>query len=350
MSTEILNDPTQEAKIYKCVPVDFLWIPLFYRKLLGVITMILFSWTFFVVPISILILMSIYWTGINTFVLVWFSIITISMVIPSREWLAFRKLGQLWYELLDVHCTHDPNNMEEIIRIASDKQYILAMHPHGVIPFQSILWAAYCGQYMAPLYGFGAGADITLWLPILRNIMGWLSAGSASYKPLRDGLMYGKVPCVTSRKPRNLYILPGGIAEVFTSAPGVHKIVFKSRKGLMKLALETGAVLTPVYVFGGTDFFENLSTSKSLLSKLCRHFRIAITIFWGWCYLPIPYFPKITMVISEDIIVDKWNSEKGPVPKELIDSLHSRYIEAIQNLFNKYKVIAGYPNSQLEIV
>ena len=33
-----------------------------------------------------------------------------------------------------------------------------------------------------------AAADVIMYLPVLRNIMGWLSAGSASYKTLKDGL------------------------------------------------------------------------------------------------------------------------------------------------------------------
>jgi hypothetical protein len=61
------------------------------------------------------------------------------------------------------------------------------------------------------------------------------------------------------RTPRHLYILPGGIAEIFTSTPGKHTIVAQ-RKGLMRLSLETGAHLYPCYVFGGTDFYDNLAT------------------------------------------------------------------------------------------
>ena len=37
--------------------------------------------------------------------------------------------------------------------------------------------------------GFGAAADVVMYLPFLRNIMAWLSAGSASYKALKEGLV-----------------------------------------------------------------------------------------------------------------------------------------------------------------
>ena len=40
------------------------------------------------------------------------------------------------------------------------------------------------------------------------------------------------------------------MAEIFTSTPGKHVVIFKSRKGLIRLALESGAQLVPCYVFG----------------------------------------------------------------------------------------------------
>lgn len=200
------------------------------------------------------------------------------------------------------------------------------MHPHGIVPIQALLWSAYCDQYLSnenrALYGFGAAADVVGYIPFLRNIMGWLSGGSASYKALKDGLTKGISPVVNAagRTPRHLYILPGGVAEIFTSTVGRNAIVFKSRKGLARLSLETGAELIPTYVFGGTDFFHNLATGDSILSKISRNLRAGVTIFWGHFGLPIPFTPRVTMCIADPIPVTKWVGD-GPVPEELIDEL-----------------------------
>ena len=83
------------------------------------------------------------------------------------------------------------------------------------------------------------------------------------------------------------------MAEVFTSTPGKDIIVFKDRKGLIKLSLETGAQLCPCYVFGGTDFFNNLATNEGFLSSLSRKLRAGVTVFWGQFGLPIPFAPKV---------------------------------------------------------
>jgi len=98
------------------------------------------------------------------------------------------------------------------------------------------------------------------------------------------------------RKPRHLYILPGGVAEIFTSTPGRHTIVFKKRRGLVRLSIETGAQLVPCYVFGGTDFFHNLATDDGLFAKLSRMCRAGVTIFWGPYGLPIPYTPRVSFI------------------------------------------------------
>jgi 2-acylglycerol O-acyltransferase 2 len=152
------------------------------------------------------------------------------------------------------------------------------------------------------------------------------------------------------RKPRHLYILPGGVAEIFVSTPGKHAIVFKSRKGLCKLSIETGAKLTPCYVFGGTDFFFNLATGDGLLSKISRSLKAGLTIFWGRFGLPIPFTPRVTFVIGEPIPVPVGWDGKGPIPVELINELHETYMKAMVELFDTHKAVAGYPDAKLEIL
>jgi diacylglycerol O-acyltransferase 2, plant len=150
------------------------------------------------------------------------------------------------------------------------------------------------------------------------------------------------------RTPRHLYILPGGVAEIFLSTPGQHEIITK-RKGLMRLALETGTSIFPCYVFGGTDFFNNLATGDTFLSRLSRRFRMGVTLFYGQWGLPmVPFAPRITLCIADPIEVEKWTGE-GPVPEQMIEELQQKYAQAFRDLFEKYKGVAGYADSHLKI-
>lgn len=270
---------------------------------------------------------------------------------------AVRRVGQLWYEILDFHCNLSPEELSRNLEYSQTHQLALAMHPHGIVPFQAMLWAAYCDQYYSDkargleLYGFGAAADAVQYVPILRNILAWLSAGSASYKALRDGLVEGKAPSVNAagRKPRNLYILPGGVAEIFTSTPQRHAIVFQNRRGLIKLSIETNCELVPCYVFGGTDFFHNLATDGGFFANLSRRMRAGLTIFWGPYGLPIPFTPKVTMVIGNPIPIPQVENDDERRSKAN-DLLHAAFLQEMQALFDRYKAAAGYPDAVLEVL
>lgn len=66
-----------------------------------------------------------------------------------RPW--FRKVGQLWYELFSFSTNLSPEKCREFAEegLGTSKQFIIAMHPHGIIPFHSVLWTAYCDQYLS---------------------------------------------------------------------------------------------------------------------------------------------------------------------------------------------------------
>jgi len=229
------------------------------------------------------------------------------------------------------------------------------MHPHGIIPLQAVLWAAYCDQYLSDtgtdgshraLYGFGAAANAVLYVPFLRNMMAWLAADSADYPVLRRGLLEGKSPVVNKagRTPKHLYILPGGIAEIFTSQPG--KDICLVRSGILRLSLDTKTPLIPVYVFGGTYFFENALTSDTSLSKLFRKLRLGATLFWGQFYSPVlPMTPRVTMVVGTPQCVAPLPapaSDDDHMAPDRVATLLDRYTTELRRLFGTYAAAAGY--------
>jgi hypothetical protein len=351
--------PDVVPAIYPCVPVSWLWLPKSIRWLLGWITLILFALAFFSPFFSLALLFPAVWRNFPYTATAFLLSLILSFVIKPKEWLAARTVGQLWYEIFDFSCNISPEKASEMLDYCESHQLILCMHPHGIVPFQAVLWSAYAHQYLdngkgKAIYGFGAAADIVAYVPYLRNILYWLSAGSATYKILKDGLAEGKCECVNAnngRKPRHLYILPGGVAEIFLSKPGYHAIVFKPRKGVVKLSLETNAELVPCYVFGGTDFFSSLATSDSWFSKISRKLKMGVTIFWGRLGLPIPYSPKVTMIIGDPIPVPHMKDHKNAEEMNVtIDELHTTFMKEMTTLFNRYKGLAGYPDSELEIL
>eukprot|EP00469_Lotharella_globosa_P011762 CAMPEP_0167789876 /NCGR_PEP_ID=MMETSP0111_2-20121227/10960_1 /TAXON_ID=91324 /ORGANISM="Lotharella globosa, Strain CCCM811" /LENGTH=309 /DNA_ID=CAMNT_0007682155 /DNA_START=200 /DNA_END=1129 /DNA_ORIENTATION=+ len=264
-----------------------------------------------------------------------------------RERPFFRKFGQIWYEIFDFSCNLSTEQLVSLANQAypnTNQSMIIAMHPHGIIPIHAWLWAAFCDQYMHNVYGFGAVASVVMYMPIIRTLCVWLTCVPASYAHLKRGLE-GDCPPATlaGRKPGNLYILAGGIAEVFTSTPGRDIIVYRGRRGLCRLALEKKAKIIPIYVFGGTGFFHNLLTGENVVSRVFRKMKLGVTMFWGQCLLPIPLPAKVSMAIGDPVEIPEGEGE------EAVGELHLRYLDAMERLFEETKVGAGYPEAKLEI-
>ena len=298
---------------------------------------------------------------------------------PVGPWSEFRESFQLFYEIFDLHHNLTPSTL----KILKDMNHlsVIAMHPHGIIPLHSFIWSAFCQQKLPELYGVGATTNIALFLPILRHILGHLSVVSAKKETILHEM---------NRKNKSLFILPGGVAEIFLSnrrsktSNGEVQSIKARRHGLMKLALQTGAVIYPVYIFGATDLFNQLmpvtkvtETKKGrmnplssllvsfgeMVESISRRLQGGISIFWGQYFLPIPHNPRLSMVIGDPVYSVPGTSKlhtsggktlricetiKDPTNEE-VEELVNRYTDSIHRLFEQYKMEAGYPNDTLKI-
>lgn len=66
----------------------------------------------------------------------------------------------------------------------------------------------------------------------------------------------------------HLLLYPGGASEAFlSSSTGPQRVLLRRRKGFLRLAIHTQSGLVPVYTFGETDYYSQLSTvTKETLS------------------------------------------------------------------------------------
>ncbi len=351
-------------KLYTLEPTSFSNWPKWLRKFAGWVLLLYFVFLFLVIPLSLVFLHPWFWGTAtrSTCSTLYLTSLVVAAVIPLREWPAIRPLAQLWYELFDVSINLSPDERREMVERANSngKHTITAMHPHGIVPFHGLLWASASEQYLQIqepgqpvkwMYGFAAAASAVFRIPLLRNLLGWFATHGASYHTLRDGLLHGK--CVPTnnigRIPQHLYLLPGGVAEVFVSTVGRQAIVFKERRGICKLAIECNSEITPIYIFGVTDIFYNLAAGDSWLSKFSRKWKLGLTYFWGHFGLPIPFTPRMTIIVGKSLPLPKGWSGRGEIPERLIDEYHAAYLREITNMFDKYKAAAGYPDAQLEV-
>ncbi|KAF5281440.1 hypothetical protein FQA39_LY17794 [Lamprigera yunnana] len=134
----------------------------------------------------------------------------------------------------------------------------------------------------------------------------------------------------------------GGTAEAFHCKPGQYRLVL-NRKGFIKIALKTGSPLVPVFSFGETDLFDQVSnTEGSLLRRFQEWVKkltgVAPIIPIGRGFLQytfgfVPVRKPVTTLIGSPLNVTKI---EDPTPKE-IDSLHERFVNHLTEFFEEHK-------------
>lgn len=152
-------------------------------------------------------------------------------------------------------------------------------------------------------------------------------------------------------------LVVGGAQEAFNSRPGNYRIYLKNRKGFIKIALETGTSLVPVFSFGEIDVFDQLhSENNSRLRKFQEFVKrwtgVAPIIFIGrgffqYSFGIIPRRSPIFTVVGAPIEVEKISSPS----MEDIEKLHAKYVQELEKLFNeqKGKYLKNSENVQLII-
>ena len=221
----------------------------------------------------------------------------------------------------------------------SESPLIFCLHPHGVIPLQTMMFYALCEQHLPRRRPSSiAVASVLLRLPFFRTALGWLGGRPANFTELQRSLAARRHLCIT----------PGGLAEMFETRRGRNAVVWKNRRGLVKLALQTNAMLVPVYVFNN-DFFD-IHAMSPLLSRFSRHLRVSLLLYFGQFGLPIPFKPRFPVLFAFGPPLPLTTSSSDPFDDDHVAALHRRYKDALLDLFNRFKADAGTPNAKLEIL
>ncbi|KAJ8598227.1 hypothetical protein CTAYLR_008530 [Chrysophaeum taylorii] len=236
------------------------------------------------------------------------------------------------------------DDVGKAIHISGDR-FVFACHPHGVFPF--VATCAMLSTLGAPSdtgvsrYEHGqpsedtptAVASVLLRIPILKEITGMFGIIDASSDVLANRLKRGSFA---------LYV--GGLVEIFLSSRERETVVLRRRKGFIKLALQSGAKIVPVYLFGNTTCLSALTSGP--LAALSRKFGVSLTLFWGRWGLPLPRPVKLVYARGRPI-----DLPHIPNPTQAdIDKWHLHYCDKLLTLFDAYKSKnPDYANKTLDI-
>ncbi|KAK3751297.1 hypothetical protein QZH41_012198 [Actinostola sp. cb2023] len=229
-----------------------------------------------------------------------------------------------------------PINLYKTSELDPERNYIFGYHPHGMIPEGALVCF---GTESAGFTELFPGIKPRVSMHFFNCFFGFreiaMAAGTISVS--RESLEYVLTQQGTGH---SVVIVIGGTTEVLNTAPSLYHLVINKRKGFVRLALETGSSLVPVFSFGQNDLF---SQPKAILSPRIERWLPK----WPMIILKyslLAYHDHSTMGITPrrvpiDVVVGPpINVTRVPHPTdEQIDDLQTTYIAKMTELFEGHK-------------
>lgn len=223
--------------------------------------------------------------------------------------------------------------------IRPDGHYFFCSHPHGVHSFGP------CTNFVTDSNGLSkelpglrvhlqavaANEKIPFWCERLCAA----GMGDTSKKCILQTLDPNGAP------GESVVVVLGGAEESMLARPGTCDLVLAKRKGFVKLALQVGSPLVPVFNFGENEVYENLTPGHPRLLRLLRWTQkkagFAIFAFRGrsvfsYSWGLIPHRRPIVTVVGAPVEVPCI-----PFPTdEDVSFWHERYVQALSDLYSEY--------------
>jgi len=243
--------------------------------------------------------------------------------------------GRFWRYFADYY----PASMLKTCDLPADRPYVFGYHPHGIIGMgalctfgtESVGFSHFFPGIIPHLLTLSSNFH----MPFYRDILLAMGICSVSKKSCSNILKGGPGQAIT--------IVVGGAAESLSARPGTADLTLRKRLGFIKVAIQHGADLVPVFSFGENDIYQQMPNEKgtsiyTLQKKFQNVFGFTLPLFHGRGLLNynlglMPYRRRIVVVVGHPIHVEK--CEKPTL--EEITHVQQQYIEELMRIWNTYK-------------
>ncbi|RCI11812.1 hypothetical protein L249_7378 [Ophiocordyceps polyrhachis-furcata BCC 54312] len=274
--------------------------------------------------------------------------------------LAYRSERLRSLPLWKLFASYFPMTLHKTHNLSTSRKYIIGYHPHGIISHGA--WSAFATNALGFSEKFPGitnsllTLDSNFRLPFYRDWILAMGIRSVSKESIRNTLSKGGP--YNDGRGRAVTIVIGGARESLEAEPGTLRLILKSRKGFVKMALRTGADLVPAIGFGENDLYDQLSPrTHPMVHKLqmliLRLFKFTIPALHGRGLLNydvglMPYRRPVNIVVGKPIEVQE---SHGPQPSQaVIDRYHQLYVDEVERLFKAYKDQFSRGTSELQII
>ncbi|KAL3915383.1 MAG: hypothetical protein SGILL_005683 [Bacillariaceae sp.] len=213
-----------------------------------------------------------------------------------------------------------PKDMRNERAIKSDQTFY-AIHPHGAFcmgwgtlflhqAFESVRFCFAPYLYMTPFFR------------LFTRCTG--RPGSA-----------GKTSMITYLKEgESLALLPGGFEEATLTCMQQDRVFIKKRTGFIRLCLQHGVAVRPVFVFGEKDCYWNVQGGWDWRLTLNRY-GIPTILTWGRWWIPLLPKKDASLFIAVGNAINLPRIENPS--KEQVKQWHDKYVTALTRLYDDNK-------------
>ncbi|KAL1718115.1 diacylglycerol acyltransferase [Schizophyllum commune] len=248
----------------------------------------------------------------------------------SSEWARTSRFWRYFADYYPVSCTAD---------LPPDRPYIFGYHPHGAHRRGALATFATEATGFSKLFPGITPHLLTLAsnfrIPLYRDLILSLGICSVSKQSCSNILKSGPGSSIT--------IVVGGAAESLSARPGTADLTLRRRLGFIKVAIQHGADLVPVFSFGENDIYQQMpnergTTVYKMQKKFQSVFGFTLPLFHGRGLLNynlglLPYRRRIVVVCGHPIPVQQCDK---PDLAEVM-RIQKLYIDELTRIWDTYK-------------
>ncbi len=266
----------------------------------------------------------------------------------SILWFHFISRNPLWISLVKQFCAFAVGGaassrykIVKTVELDPLKRYILIGNPHGLlgegVTFPLLIDPAGMKREFPDLPYCAVGGTPLGFLPIFREIFDAGDENSRNRKlctPDKESILR-----VLHEEKRSVGIFVGGFSEAVFTNPNskVEYCYLKGRKGFIKLAIECGVDVVPLYSFGVTKLYSTPQFLRGLRSRLAQSTRIPMV---GWFFGKFGTFePKGDFTVYT--VIGKPFPTSWKYSIDQIDEAHRDYCEELQSMYEANKKLYG---------
>eukprot|EP00475_Leptophrys_vorax_P042990 TRINITY_DN8136_c0_g1_i1.p1 TRINITY_DN8136_c0_g1~~TRINITY_DN8136_c0_g1_i1.p1 ORF type:complete len:483 (+),score=98.78 TRINITY_DN8136_c0_g1_i1:127-1575(+) len=254
----------------------------------------------------------------------------------SRMWREFKGRAEMW-TLFERYFSLRVIRTE---KLDPSRQYVFGFHPHGIYPM-TVFWATHGYKWRALFEGIEIVplcATVIFYLPIMREICLWCGIQDVTKKSIHNAFNAGK----------SVVLVPGGEREMRVSRADVSRVsIITKHKGFVRLGLQRGVSLVPVFSFGENQLMENIylpTVQEWFQKKILYGFP---HLPYGRGYSPVPNARPVTLAVGKPIDLPQVNEPT----EEQVNYYHKLYFDSLLELFHSNKKLCpGFENSVMEFL